>query len=169
MRARRAGRILIVSSVSGRVGWPGLGIYSASKFALEGLSETLALELAPLGIALTLIEPGGLRTDFALRSRHSSARQIADYAGSVGVNRALLAEHAGLEPGDPAKAAAAMLAITEAASPPLRLLLGSDALGYVAAHDRQQAAEAAVWAALSRSSDITPAASAAAPPPDHSR
>ncbi|HEY6451533.1 MAG TPA: oxidoreductase, partial [Steroidobacteraceae bacterium] len=131
LRARRAGRIINISSVSGLVGWPALGIYSASKFALEGLSETLALEVAPLGIHLTLIEPGGMRTDFSGRSRAESARLIVDYEATVGANRRILAEHAGREPGDPARAARAILAVADAPHPPRRLLLGTDALGYV--------------------------------------
>jgi NAD(P)-dependent dehydrogenase (short-subunit alcohol dehydrogenase family) len=133
MRARRAGRIMVISSVSGLVGWPSLGIYSASKFALEGACETLAQELAPLGIQLTLIEPGGFRTAFAGTSRVTSAREIPDYAATVGENRATLAAHAGHERGDPARAAAAILHIAGLPKPPLRLLLGEDAVGYASA------------------------------------
>lgn len=154
MRARRAGRILNVTSVSGLVGWPSLGVYSSSKFALEGLSETLALEVAPLGITVTMIEPGGFRTDFATRSRASTACLIEDYDATVGESRRILADHAGHEPGDPAKAAAAILAVADSPKPPLRLLLGSDALRYAGYKLDAQRAEIAAWEAVSRSTDF---------------
>jgi NAD(P)-dependent dehydrogenase (short-subunit alcohol dehydrogenase family) len=155
MRARRAGRILPITSVSGLVGWPSLGLYSGSKFALEGICETLALEVAPLGISLTMIEPGGLKTDFATRSRATTARIIADYDATVGQSRRILADHAGHELGDPAKAAQAILAIADAEAPPLRLLLGSDALGYARQKLAAQEAEIVAWASLSATSDFT--------------
>jgi NAD(P)-dependent dehydrogenase (short-subunit alcohol dehydrogenase family) len=145
MRKRRAGHIVNISSVSGLVGWPSLGIYSASKFALEGASETLAQEVAPLGIKVTLVEPGGLRTDFSTRSRKQTERVIADYAPTVGESRRLLAAHAGREAGDPAKAAAAILSVVESPTPPLRLLLGADALGYAEGKLERQHAEIDAW------------------------
>jgi NAD(P)-dependent dehydrogenase (short-subunit alcohol dehydrogenase family) len=153
MRRRRAGRIINISSVSGLVGWAGLGIYTGSKFALEGIVETLAQEVAPLGIHVTLIEPGGFRTDFAGRSRAESARQIADYEPSVGGNRRILTEHAGHEPGDPAKAALAIIKVADSERPPLRLMLGTDALGYARRKFEQQASEIQAWDAVSRSTD----------------
>jgi NAD(P)-dependent dehydrogenase (short-subunit alcohol dehydrogenase family) len=153
MRARRRGTIINITSVSGVVGWPSLGIYSASKFALEGVSETLALEVAPLGIKVILVEPGGMRTDFAGRSRAGTARVIDDYAATVGASRRILAEHAGHAPGDPERAAAAIMAIADAPSPPLRILLGSDALGYARDKLGAQQAELEAWSALSRSTD----------------
>lgn len=156
MRARRAGRIINISSVSGLVGWAALGIYSGSKFALEGICETLAQEVAPLGIHVTLIEPGGFRTDFAGRSRAMSERRIEDYDASVGANRRILQQHAGHERGDPARAAQAILAIADHARPPLRLMLGEDALGYVERKFQQQAAEIEAWKALTRSTDFSP-------------
>jgi NAD(P)-dependent dehydrogenase (short-subunit alcohol dehydrogenase family) len=145
MRERRSGHIVNISSVSGLVGWPSLGIYSASKFALEGASETLALEVAPLGIKVTLVEPGGLRTDFSTRSRQHTGREIADYAATVGESRRLLAEHAGHEQGDPAKAAIAILKAVDADEPPLRLLLGADALAYTENKLDRQRAEIEAW------------------------
>jgi NAD(P)-dependent dehydrogenase (short-subunit alcohol dehydrogenase family) len=155
LRARRAGRIINISSVSGLVGWPSLGIYSASKFALEGICETLAQEVAPLGIQVILVEPGGFRTDFAGRSRAESERRIEDYEASVGANREILRLHAGHEPGDPAKAAQAILKIADAPRPPLRLLLGADALGYAKRKFQQQAAETEAWTTLSESTDFS--------------
>ena len=154
MRQRRAGRIINISSVSGLVGWAALGIYSGSKFALEGIVETLAQEVAPLGIHVTLIEPGGFRTDFAGRSRAETATRIADYEPSVGTNRHILTQHAGHEPGDPAKAALAILKVADAERPPLRLMLGTDALGYAQRKFAQHAAEIKAWDAVSRSTDF---------------
>ncbi len=145
MRARRAGRILTISSVSGLVGWPSLGPYSASKFALEGALESLALEAAPRGIRVTLIEPGGLRTGFSLRSRLQSERIIEDYDGTVGRSRRLLADHAGTEAGDPVKAAQAIVAIADHPDPPLRLLLGEDALLYTEDKLAKQREEIEAW------------------------
>lgn len=153
-RARRAGRIINISSISGLVGWGALGIYSGSKFALEGICETLAQEVRSLGIHVTLIEPGGFRTDFAGRSRIQSDRRIEDYDESVGANRRLLDQHAGHERGDPAKAAQAILAIADHPEPPLRLMLGEDALGYAERKFREQAAEIEAWKALTRSTDF---------------
>jgi NAD(P)-dependent dehydrogenase (short-subunit alcohol dehydrogenase family) len=156
MRARRAGRILNISSVSGLVGWPSLGIYSGTKFALEGISETLAMELAGLGVHLTLIEPGGLRTDFATRSRARTQRTLGDYDATVGACMRLLDEHAGHEAGDPRKAAAAILRVADAPNPPLRLLLGADALGYARAGLAQRRDEIEAWADLSDSIGFDP-------------
>lgn len=149
MRARKRGTIAVVTSVSGLVGWPSLGVYSGSKFALEGLCETLALEVKPLGIKVIMIEPGGLRTDFATRSRVHSARVIDDYDATVGQCRRILADHAGHEPGDPAKAARIILDVAASPEPPLRLLLGSDAVGYATSKLEAQSQEIRQWAALS--------------------
>lgn len=154
MRARRAGRLINISSVSGLVGWAALGIYSGSKFALEGICETLAQEVAPLGIHVTMIEPGGFRTDFAGRSRVTSERSIGDYDASVGANRRLLQQHAGHERGDPARAAQAILAVADHVQPPLRLLLGEDALDYFQRKSQQQSAEIEAWEAVTRSTDL---------------
>jgi NAD(P)-dependent dehydrogenase (short-subunit alcohol dehydrogenase family) len=149
MRARRAGRILAVTSVSGLVGWPSLGIYSGSKFALEGICETLALEVAHLGIKLTLVEPGVFRTEFAKGSRVRTGRIIEDYDATVGESRRISAAHAGKEAGDPAKAAAAILKIAAMADPPLRLLLGPDAVGYTDAKLAAWTAEIEAWRPVS--------------------
>jgi NAD(P)-dependent dehydrogenase (short-subunit alcohol dehydrogenase family) len=154
MRARRAGHIINITSVSGLVGWASLGIYTGAKFALEGISETLAQEVAPLGLKVTMIEPGGFRTAFATSSRAEAAKRIDDYDASVGVNRRTLAEHAGHERGDPARAAAAILAVADAAAPPLRLLLGPDALAYLDYKLAALAAEVEAWKWLSVSTDF---------------
>lgn len=149
MRQRRSGRILCVSCVSGLVGWPSLGIYSATKFALEGLCETLAQELAPIGVKLTLVEPGGLRTDFLGRSARHVRRTIADYDPTVGAAKRILAEHAGREPGDPRKAAQAVLAIVDSPDPPLRLVLGNAALRYAEEKLARLQKDIERWRALS--------------------
>jgi len=150
MRTRRSGHVVAISSVSGLVGWPSLGPYSASKFALEGAMETLAQEVAPLGIKVTLVEPGGLRTDFATRSRRQSVQIIADYDATVGQSRRLLADHAGQEAGDPVKAADAILAVADHPHPPLRLLLGEDALTYAEGKLDRQHEEIEAWRTVTR-------------------
>lgn len=157
MRRRRSGWIVNITSVSGLVGWPSLGIYSGSKFALEGISETLAQEVGGFGIRVMIVEPGGFRTDFAGRSRALASRPIADYEDSpVGACKRTLDEHAGHERGDPARAAQAILQAMDASEPPLRLLLGADAVGYVLAKHGAQQAEIGRWLALSTATDFPP-------------
>lgn len=130
MRARRGGRIINVTSVSGLAVWAGTGVYCASKWALEGLTQTLAAEVAELGIKVTNIAPGGLRTSFSTGSKAIVATKIADYDGLARDAERIMADHAGHEPGDPAKAAQAVLRIADEDAPPLHLLLGEDALKY---------------------------------------
>src|SRR5215471_14569057 len=129
MRKRRRGHIINLSSIAGLAAFPSLGYYCASKFAVEGLSECLALEVGPLGIRVTLVEPSGFRTEWAGRSaKDSSAREIADYAATAGAVRRQLRELSGKQPGDPVRAANAIIQAVESPSPPLHLLLGKDAL-----------------------------------------
>ena len=130
MRARRTGRIINVTSVSGLAVWAGTGVYCASKWALDGLTQTLAAEVAELGIKVTNVAPGGLRTNFAGGSKTIVADKIADYDGLARDAERIMADHAGHEPGDPAKAAQAVLRIADEDAPPLHLLLGEDALKY---------------------------------------
>ena len=151
MRARRAGRIINITSVSGLAPWWGTGIYGASKFAMECIGQTLAEEVGPLGIKVTNVEPGGLRTEFAGGSMAFTARAIEDYEATAHEARRIFADHAGDEPGDPAKAALAILQIVEAEEPPLQLLLGADALFYVGRKLGAFHAETARWAQLSLS------------------
>ena len=151
MRARRSGHVINITSVSGLAAWSGTGIYCASKFALEGLGEALAQEVAPLGIKVTNVAPGGLRTDYAGRSLTRAAEVIADYADTAHMAPQLLAEHAGQESGDPAKAAAAILKIAGAENAPLHLLLGEDALHYAMRKMGQMTTEIGDWAGLSTS------------------
>ena len=148
MRARRAGRIINITSVSGLATWAGTGIYSASKFALEGATQTLADEVAELGIKVTNVEPGGMRTDYAGRSLHQMQRVIDDYEGAGHNARRILADHAGHEPGDPAKCAAAILKIVDSEAPPRQLLLGADAMLYATQAIARFQAEMGQWAPL---------------------
>jgi NAD(P)-dependent dehydrogenase (short-subunit alcohol dehydrogenase family) len=131
MRQRRAGRILNVTSMGGLMTFPGVGIYHGSKFALEGISETLVKEVAEFGIKVTAIDPGSFRTDWAGRSMQRGARTIADYDASFEPIRKARAARSGNQPGDPLKAAQAILQVADAPNPPVHLLLGSDALSLV--------------------------------------
>jgi NAD(P)-dependent dehydrogenase (short-subunit alcohol dehydrogenase family) len=153
MRARRSGRILNVSSFGGLAAFPATGYYHATKFALEGLSESLAGELSPLGIHVTIVEPGGMRTRWAGASMQQSPVRIADYDDTAGKRRTSTLAVSGNQPGDPARAAAAMAAVVDAAAPPLRLLLGSDALGGVRARLDRLRAEVDANEALTISAD----------------
>ncbi|HEX7306375.1 oxidoreductase [Lentzea sp.] len=128
MRARRSGRIVNVSSFGGLAAFAATGYYHATKFALEGLSESLAAEVAPLGITVTIAEPGGLRTRWAGTSMRQSPTRLDDYEQTAGKRRHSTVAVSGHQPGAPARAAAAIATAVDAEEPPLRLLLGSDAL-----------------------------------------
>ncbi|MEU3072958.1 oxidoreductase [Streptomyces laurentii] len=144
MRARRSGAIVQLSSVGGQMSMAGFGAYSATKFALEGLSEALAAEVNPLGIRVLIVEPGAFRT--GLFGNHSlSADGIADYAETAGATRAFVETGGGAQPGDPAKAAAAVLAALDADEPPLRLALGDDSIDTIRLHLDQVRDDLAAW------------------------
>jgi NAD(P)-dependent dehydrogenase (short-subunit alcohol dehydrogenase family) len=128
LRAQRAGWIVNISSVGGLTATPGAGAYNASKFALEGLSEALAQELAPLGIHVLIVEPGYFRTDFLDDSMRTAKATIADYADTAGRTLTTMAARNGNQPGDSRKAARAILRAIESPRPPLRLILGADAV-----------------------------------------
>ncbi|MFD7415139.1 oxidoreductase [Kitasatospora purpeofusca] len=134
LRHQRSGHVLNIGSVGGFATAPAAGLYGASKFALEGISEALHGELAPLGIRVTIVEPGGFRTDFlggsSLRTEPAS---IADYTEGAGPVREALARYDGHQPGDPVKAARAVVDLADLAEPPLRLQLGADAVERVEA------------------------------------
>jgi len=129
-RQRRSGRIVNISSAAGfTVYAPGAAVYTASKFAVEGLSEALAVELAHLGIGVTIVEPGAFRTEFGASSMDLSEQDSPDYADIFGPVRAFLTtQYPGTEPGDPAKAVKALLEALDASEPPARLILGEDAV-----------------------------------------
>ena len=128
MRARGSGHIVNISSMTGLVANPPNGYYSSTKFALEALTEALAQEVKPFGIKVTAIEPGAFRTDWAARSMWESATPIGDYDDTVGSRKTMIKEFANHLPGDPRKAADAVLMVTGLDDPPLRLLLGRDVL-----------------------------------------
>ena len=131
-REQRAGAIINISSASGFAGNAGGTAYCASKFALEGLSEALAPELAPFGVKVMIVEPGAFRTNFANDKLRLPPRRISAYAGSMaGDINDLLKAYDGAQPGDPARAADAIISAIEAADPPLRLILGEDALAWI--------------------------------------
>ncbi|MCX4758404.1 oxidoreductase [Kitasatospora purpeofusca] len=134
LRHQRSGHVLNIGSVGGFATAPATGLYGASKFALEGISEALHGELAPLGIRVTIVEPGGFRTDFlGGSSLRTEPATIADYTEGAGPVREALARYDGQQPGDPAKAARAVVDLAGLAEPPLRLQLGADAVDRVEA------------------------------------
>jgi NAD(P)-dependent dehydrogenase (short-subunit alcohol dehydrogenase family) len=124
MRARRTGHIVNISSIGGLVANPSTGYYSATKFAVEGLSEALAKEVEPLGIRVTAIEPGPFRTDWAGRSLKVVKGSITDYLDTAGARSRQIAERSGKQPGDPVRAAEAIITIVQAEQPPRNLFLG---------------------------------------------
>lgn len=155
MRARRHGAIVNVSSIGARIRPPGSGYYAAAKSAVEGMSGSLRTELRPLGIAVMVVEPGAFRTDFAGRSLTQSAEAIADYAETAGRRRKEHDTTHGTQPGDPAKAAAAIITAVTADAPPALLLLGTDALSHVGGVLDAERAELEAWRAVSAGTDFT--------------
>lgn len=151
MRERRAGHVVNVTSVSGLATWAGTGIYCASKFAFEAIGQTLAQEVAELGIRVTNVAPGGMRTDYAGRSLLLSKNRISDYDGRARQAQHILGDHAGKETGDPARVAAAILKAIDSKNPPLHLLLGEDALHYAGDQFEAIQKEIEVWKPVSLS------------------
>jgi NAD(P)-dependent dehydrogenase (short-subunit alcohol dehydrogenase family) len=164
MRARRAGHIINISSVGGYKSYPGWGIYASTKFAVEGLTESLAMELAPLGIYATTVEPGFFRTDFLDPSSMKSASQpIAEYAATVGEMRTLMAGVNHRQPGDPRKLSQAILKLADAPQPPVRLPLGSDTVAGIREKNAFVEQELAQWFDVATSTDHDDVAKAALP------
>jgi NAD(P)-dependent dehydrogenase (short-subunit alcohol dehydrogenase family) len=152
-RKQRAGHFLQFSSVGGRVGGtPGMGAYQTAKFAVEGFSEVLNNEVKPFGVKVTIIEPGAFRTDWGGTSM-TLAPVGRDYDSTVGAMNRYRLETDGKQPGDPTKAARAILNIVALDNPPLRLLLGKDALTHADQASRSRAEEAATWAHITTSTD----------------
>jgi NAD(P)-dependent dehydrogenase (short-subunit alcohol dehydrogenase family) len=151
MRERRAGHIINITSVSGLAAWAGTGIYAGSKYALEGVGQTLAQDVAALGIKVTNVEPGGIRTDYAARSLRVTARRIADYDATAHQAERVLTANSGKEGGDPGKMAAAILRIAGAPDAPVQLLLGADAVHYATQSMAAFQEAFGRWAALSLS------------------
>ncbi|MBA2125489.1 short-chain dehydrogenase/reductase [Hyphomicrobium methylovorum] len=155
MRKRRRGHIVNITSMGGLTAFPGVGIYNGSKFALDGISEALAKEVKPLGINVTIVAPGSFRTDWAGRSMVHVDEQIADYAATAGAFRKSLAERNGRQAGDPQKAAEAIIAVVNSDDPPLRLLLGPDALRFVGAKLGALQSEIMRWAPVSAATNFS--------------
>ncbi|MEV6294984.1 SDR family NAD(P)-dependent oxidoreductase [Streptomyces sp. NPDC051896] len=154
LREQRSGSIVQISSIGGRVGGtPGLGAYQTAKFGVEGFSEVLANEVAPFGVDVIIVEPGGIRTGWAAGAAETSGPIAPDYRRTVGAWRERFADYSGNEPGDPVKMARAVIAAVAAERPPRRLLLGSDALDIAVEAERGRLAEARAWSHVSRSVD----------------
>ena len=154
MRTRRGGFIVNISSVGGLVAHPGSGFYAATKFAVEAVSEALSKELAPLGVRVLLVEPGPFRTRFIDNAQGAPRVRNADYEDTVGVRRAAVQAASGKQPGDPARAAAAIIAAVESPSPPLRLVLGAQALGHIRAKLETLTREIDAWEPTTVGSDF---------------
>jgi len=152
-RQRRAGHIINITSMGGTITLPGIAYYCGSKFALEGISDTLSKELQPFNIFVTAVAPGSFRTDWAGRSMQRTPRSIGDYDASFDPIRQAREAKSGKQLGDPQKAAQAMLQLIASPTPPAHLLLGSDALGLVRDKLSRAAREIDQWEALTRSTD----------------
>ncbi len=154
MRKQRSGHILNVASIGGLRSFPGVGFYNATKYAVDGLSEALFKEVSPLGIKVTVICPSGFRTDWAGRSAKNTAVSIADYATTAQKNMGDIRAYSGNQPGDPVKAAKAMIQVTETENPPLRLLLGAAALKGARLKLEELRNDFETWADVSEGADF---------------
>lgn len=154
MRKRRKGFIVNLSSVGGLRSFPALGYYNATKYAVEGLSEALWQEVEPLGIKVMLVEPSGFRTDWAGRSANESKVQIDDYAKTAGEWRSEIRADSGKQPGDPVRAAQAIVKAVESTHPPHRLLLGNNAYESATAKLDELRKEFVEWEAVARGADF---------------
>lgn len=153
-RKQRSGHILNLSSIGGLAASPGWGLYQSTKFAVEGLSEALAQEVAPLGIRVTIIEPGPFRTDFLGRSGVEAAKRIEDYSSTADNARRYRSDQHGRQPGDPLKAVQAMMEVVNSSNPPLRLLLGAGALRRVQQKMEAWQKEIAAWEPVTVGADF---------------
>jgi len=153
LRKQGRGHFIQISSIGGRVGATGRAPYSAAKFGVEGFSEVLATEMGPLGVRVTIIEPGGFRTDFAGASTKISEGNPA-YADTVGKTATMQRNYDGRQPGDPDRAAQAIITVVSADKPPLRLVLGSDAYARAERADESRLAEMRAWRSFSESTDF---------------
>ncbi len=153
-RERASGHVIQISSIGGRVGPAGRAAYAAAKFGVEGFSESLSKEVGPLGIKVTIVEPGGFRTDFAGSSTELREGR-PEYDATVGATVRFQRNYDGRQPGDPVKAAAVLLHIASLSEPPLRLLLGSDAYSAAENHGLQILASDREWKDLSVSTDAS--------------
>jgi NAD(P)-dependent dehydrogenase (short-subunit alcohol dehydrogenase family) len=153
MRARRQGTIVNIASVGGIIGFPGSGYYAATKFAVEGLSEALASEVAPLGLRVLLVEPGPFRTDWAGRSLKQSPIFITDYEQTAGKRRRGMAQYSGTQPGDPARAVEAVIKALQSPEPPQHLVLGREGFENVERQLKSELEQIELWKETSFSAD----------------
>jgi NAD(P)-dependent dehydrogenase (short-subunit alcohol dehydrogenase family) len=164
LRAQRSGTVVMISSVGGLTQGPGWGVYGATKCAMEGFSESLSAELAPLGIGVLIVEPGIFRTDFLDESSlHTAGNRIGDYRPTAGRTRDWVDEHNHGQPGDPAKAAAAILTVLAAPDRPLRLQLGADCVSRVEAKLARMGEDLSSWRELSVSTGFSDTAKVTVP------
>ncbi len=154
MRAQRSGHIINISSVAGFVGFQGSGYYAASKHAVEGWSDALAAEVGPLGIKVICVEPGPFRTDWAGRSLKQTTSKIADYTETAGARLRATRKISGNQPGDPARAAESIIALTEHPRPPRHLVLGAIGFEAVTGHLRGTLTEIEAWRETSIAADF---------------
>jgi len=154
MRKRRSGCIVNLSSLAGLRGFPAMGYYNATKFAVEGLSAALRQEVEPLGIRVMVVEPSGFRTDWAGRSANESKHQIDDYSATAGAVRAAVRAASGKQPGDPVRAAKAIVAAVASGQPPHHLLLGNDAFEGAMARLEHLRQDFAAGEAVARAADF---------------
>ena len=156
MRKQRSGHVMNISSVGGYSSYAGWGVYGSTKFAVEGLSEAMHMELAPMGVNVTVVEPGFFRTDFLdTSSLVATHARIEDYADTVGAMRDFAAGANHGQPGDPSKLATALLQLADAKKPPMRLQLGSDTVQRVRAKNAFVESEMTEWLDLALSTDFT--------------
>ena len=153
-RERRSGHIINLSSIGGLIGGAGWGFYNVTKFAVEGFSEALAAEMKPLGVHVTVVEPGPFRTDFLGRSGKLAAKELPEYKDTAGKAREYLKTQAGKQPGDPQKAVEAIITVTESPNPPLHLILGKIALTRFRDKLDQWKKEMATWESVTLGSDF---------------
>jgi NAD(P)-dependent dehydrogenase (short-subunit alcohol dehydrogenase family) len=154
MRKQRKGHVINITSVAGFIGYQGSGYYAASKHAVEGFSDALAAEGKPLNIKVTCIEPGPFRTDWAGRSLQKTPSRIADYADTAAARMSNTAAHNGKQPGDPERAAEAMIAITQVEAPPRHLVLGAQGFNAVTESLKKRLAEIEQWRETSLGADF---------------
>jgi len=155
LRKQGSGHIIQVSSVGGRITTPGLSAYQSAKWAVGGFSDVLAQEVNPLGIHVTTLEPGGMQTNWVSRASNSTVPLMPEYQESVGQWQEMLKQHNGKENSDPAKVAEVILKVAYHDQPPLRLLIGSDALSYCAAVETDRTATGERWKEVSAYPDAT--------------
>lgn len=153
MRARKSGHILNIASIGGLRSFPGVGFYNATKYAVDGLSESLAKEVAPLGIKVTIICPSGFRTDWAGRSANETPSTLPDYATTAAKNMSDIRNVSGRQAGDPIKAAKAMIQVVETDQPPMRLLLGKAALKGARIKLQELSSDFETWAEVTEGAD----------------